>query len=64
MGGEELFRTGLEVAFVVAVGGMLWSVLRRLRAGRLPVHRCAACDRPTSRAYPSCRHCGFTPPGP
>ncbi len=44
---------------MVAMGGMLWSVVRRLRAGLIPVHRCAACHRPTSRAYPACRHCGF-----
>ena len=63
MGGEALLRTGLELLFVVAVGGMLWSVVRRLRAGAIEVHRCPACERPTSRAYPRCRHCGFTPPG-
>jgi hypothetical protein len=28
------------------------------------VHRCAACDRPTSRAYPMCRHCGAPQPRP
>jgi hypothetical protein len=62
MGGGALVRTGLELTFVVAVGGMLWSVVRRLRAGQIPVYRCANCHRPTSRAYPECRHCGFTPP--
>lgn len=60
MGGEALVRTVLELAIVVAVGGMLWSVLRRLAAGQLRAHRCVNCHRPTSRAYPRCRHCGFT----
>jgi hypothetical protein len=51
-------RDLFEVLIVVAVGGMVASVLGRLRRGRLPVHRCPACHRPTSRAYPRCRHCG------
>ncbi|MDP9071911.1 MAG: hypothetical protein M3N68_11685 [Actinomycetota bacterium] len=63
MGGDHLVRIGLELLFVVALGGMLWSVARRLRSGRIRVTRCAACRRPTSRAYPACRHCGFSPPG-
>jgi hypothetical protein len=28
------------------------------------VNRCVACDRPTSRAYPMCRHCGAPQPRP
>lgn len=63
MPGDELVRTALELAVVVAVGGMLWSVVGRLRAGRIEVFRCAACGRPTSRAYPRCRHCGSPPAG-
>jgi len=51
-------RDALELLIVVAVGGMLVSVLRRLRRGEIVVFRCPACGRPTSRAYPLCRHCG------
>ncbi len=56
--GDGMVRDGLELLFVVAVGGMLWSAVRRLRAGQVSVHRCGACGRPTSRAYPRCTRCG------
>lgn len=58
MPGQPLVRDGLEVAFVVAVGGMLWSSVRRIRAGQVTVYRCRRCGRPTSRAYPDCTRCG------
>ncbi len=53
-----LVRDVLELLFVVAVGGMLWSAVRRLRAGQVQVYRCGSCQRPTSRAYAHCTHCG------
>ena len=53
-----LFRDALELLFVVAVGGMLWSAVSRLRAGKVHVYRCQSCHRPTSRAYPRCTRCG------
>jgi uncharacterized OB-fold protein len=56
--GDTLVRDGLELLFVVAVGGMLFSALRKLRAGQITVMRCPSCGRPTSRAYPRCKHCG------
>lgn len=56
--GDAVVRDGLEVLFVVAVGGMLWSAVRRLRAGQISVYRCGSCDRATSRAYPDCTRCG------
>lgn len=55
-------RDGLELLIVVAVGGMVVSAIRRLRRGEIEVYRCAACDRPTSRAYGVCRHCGAPQP--
>ena len=55
---QPLLRDGIEVLFVVAVGGMLWSAIRRLRAGQVAPLRCRACGRPTSRAYPACTRCG------
>lgn len=64
MPGDQLVRDALEVAVLVALGGMVWSAVRRLRAGRIAVYRCHACDRPTSRAYPGCRHCGEARPSP
>ncbi|MBK9181258.1 MAG: hypothetical protein IPM45_17160 [Acidimicrobiales bacterium] len=55
-------RDVLEVAILVAIGGMLWQVAVRLRRGEIAVVRCAACGRPTSRAYPRCKHCGAARP--
>ncbi|MDQ1374061.1 MAG: hypothetical protein QOJ09_1399 [Actinomycetota bacterium] len=57
MSSDTLVRDSLELLFVVAVGGMLVSAVRKLRAGQIRVVRCLTCDRPTSRAYPRCKHC-------
>jgi hypothetical protein len=57
-----LVRDALEVLFVVAVGGMLWSSVRKLRGGRVRVYECVACGRATSRAYPRCKHCDAVQP--
>lgn len=57
MDGDTLVRDALEILIVVAVGGMLWSAVAKLRAGQIRVVRCPACGRPTSRAYPRCKHC-------
>ncbi len=54
--------TVLEVLIVVAVGGMLWAAVGRLRRGEVRVYRCAVCRRPTSRGYPRCKHCGVEQP--
>lgn len=59
----NLVRDVLEVAVVVALGGMVVSAVRRLRRGEIAVVRCVACDRPTSRGYPRCKHCGVAQPG-
>ncbi len=55
---DLLVRDGIELLFVIAVGGMLVSAVRRLRRGQIRVVTCDACGRPTSRAYPNCKHCG------
>ncbi|MCB1013654.1 MAG: hypothetical protein KDB10_00860 [Acidimicrobiales bacterium] len=61
----QYFRDLLEVAMVVALGGILWSAVGRLRRGEIAVVRCGECGRPTSRAYPVCKHCGAPrPDGP
>lgn len=56
--GDVLVRSALEVLIVVAVGGMLVSALRRVRAGEVHPLYCPSCRRPTARAYPRCKHCG------
>ncbi|MGI8759355.1 MAG: hypothetical protein ACR2K0_08625 [Acidimicrobiales bacterium] len=58
----EWLRNGIELLMVIAIGGMLWSVVQRLVRGKLRVYRCASCHRPTSRGYPRCRHCGHEQP--
>ncbi|MCA1691079.1 MAG: hypothetical protein ABR540_02680 [Acidimicrobiales bacterium] len=58
-----LVRDLLEVLMVVAVGGMLWSALSRLRRGQLTVLRCSGCGRTTSRAYERCPRCGVAQDG-
>lgn len=58
MDAEAVVRDGLELLFVIAIGGMLVSVIRRLRLGQLPVHHCPECHRPTTRANGICKHCG------
>ena len=58
----NLLRDALELLIVVAVGGMLVAAVRRLRHGEIRVYRCVACDRPTSRGYPRCKHCGVEQP--
>ena len=59
---DNLVRDGIELLIVVAIGGLLWSTIGRLRRGEVEVYRCVACDRPTSRAYEMCRHCGAVQP--
>ena len=58
----NLIRDLFEVLIVIAIGGMVWSVLSRLRRGQLVVPSCPACGGPASRAYPKCRHCGAVQP--
>lgn len=52
----------LEVLIVIALGGMLWAALGRVRRGQVMVVRCPGCDRPTSRAYDRCPRCGAARP--
>ncbi len=51
-------RDILEGLFVVAIGGMLVSVIRKVASGEMKANSCPQCHRPTSSAYPFCRHCG------
>lgn len=60
--GHALARDTFEAFIVVAVGCILWSSVRKLRAGRVRVYECTACGRPTSRAYPRCKHCDAVQP--
>ncbi|MEA2686963.1 MAG: hypothetical protein QOE93_2158 [Actinomycetota bacterium] len=59
---DELVNIGLDVLLVVAVGGMLWAAVARLRRRQVAVPRCPACGRTTSLAYPRCPRCGAPTP--
>ncbi len=52
----------LDVLLAVAVGGMLWAAVGRLRRRQISVPRCPACGRATSLAYPRCPACGEPTP--
>ncbi len=52
-----VLQAALDVLLVVAVGGMLWSAVSRIRQGRVVVPRCPSCGRVVSRANPRCPHC-------
>ena len=54
---SPLVRDVAEVLMVVAVGGMLWSAVGRVRRREIPPVRCPACGRTASRAYPECPRC-------
>lgn len=62
MDANTLVRDGLEVLIVVAIGGILWSSVAKLRRGEIRPYVCVACGRPTSRAYPRCKHCDAVQP--
>ncbi len=47
-----------EGLMVVAIGGMLWSAVSRVRRGKVNVVTCPACQRTASRAYRYCHRCG------
>ncbi|MBV9410150.1 MAG: hypothetical protein JO148_01030 [Acidimicrobiia bacterium] len=55
---DPLVRDALELMLVIAVGGILWSAIARIRRGEVAVTRCPSCGRTTSRAYDDCPHCG------
>jgi len=57
MDASTILRDLFELFIVIAVGGMLVTVERRLRRGEIRVIRCTECRRPTSRAYPVCKWC-------
>ena len=62
MDSGNLVRDGLELLIVVAIGGTLVSAVKKLRRGEIEVVRCSACERPTSRGYARCKHCGVPQP--
>jgi predicted amidophosphoribosyltransferase len=53
-----MIRDGAELLLAVAVGGMLWAAVTRLRRGQARPRLCPGCGRTVSRVYDACPHCG------
>jgi len=53
-----MMRDLIEVAMAVAVGGMAFSALARLRRGEARPGLCPGCGRTVARVYDACPHCG------
>lgn len=58
MSPDVVVRDLIEGGIVVALGAMIVTAAIRLMRGEIKVNRCDACDRPFSRAYGHCPHCG------
>ena len=52
-------RDAAEIMLAVAVGGMLWSAVARLRRGQARPVLCPGCGRTMSRVYDACPYCGL-----
>jgi len=55
-----MVRNVAELMLAVAVGGMLFSALTRLRRGQAIPRLCPGCGRTVSRVYEACPRCGQT----
>jgi predicted amidophosphoribosyltransferase len=53
-----MVRNVAEILLVIAVGGMLFSALTRLRRGQANPRLCPGCGRTVSRVYAACPRCG------
>jgi predicted amidophosphoribosyltransferase len=52
-----MIRDAAEVLLAVAVGGMLWGAVTRLRRGQARPRLCPGCGRTVSGVYDTCPHC-------
>jgi predicted amidophosphoribosyltransferase len=53
-----MVRNAAEILITVAIGGMLFSALTRLRRGQASPRLCPGCGRTVSRVYAACPRCG------
>ena len=53
-----MVRDVAEVLITVAVGGMFFSALTRLRRGQAKPRLCPGCGRTVARVYETCPRCG------
>jgi Zn finger protein HypA/HybF involved in hydrogenase expression len=59
---EWVIRDLLEIAMVVAIGGMLVSAVIRIRRGEIVAYHCPQCQSAISRAYRKCPKCKHAQP--
>ena len=57
-----MVRNLAEILMTVAIGGMLFSALARLRRGQARPRLCPGCGRTVSRVYEACPRCGRPAP--
>jgi predicted amidophosphoribosyltransferase len=57
-----MVRNLSEILITVAVGGMLFSALARLRRGQVSARLCPGCGRTVARVYETCPRCGLPAP--
>lgn len=57
-----LVRDALELAMLVALGGAIVAAWKAWGRGQITPSTCVACQKPVSRAYAQCRHCGAIQP--
>lgn len=53
-----MVRNVAEILMTVAIGGMLFSALARLRRGQAIPRLCPGCGRTVARVYATCPRCG------
>ena len=53
-----MVRNVAEILITVAIGGMLFSALARLRRGQASPRLCPGCGRTVARGYETCPRCG------
>ena len=58
MTGDGMMRDGAEILLAVAVAGMLWATVARMRREQAVPALCPGCGRSVSRVYDACPHCG------
>jgi predicted amidophosphoribosyltransferase len=54
-----MVRNVAEILITVAIGGMLFSAVTRLRRGQAKPRLCPGCGRTVSRVYEACPRCGM-----
>lgn len=57
---EIIVRDAIEGLLVFGLGAMIAVAVVRLAKGQIKPNQCDRCERPFSRVYAHCPHCGLT----